>query len=399
MFKAYKTELDASKKQITMFMQHLGCARWAYNWGLAKKIEAFEKDGTSLNSMTLHKELVVLKKTNYPWFYESSKCAPQNALRDLDMAYKNFFRRCKEGAKAKGFPKFKTKHDSQQAFRLQESILVQSNYIKLPRIGEVKLKEADYIPKDCKIVHATVSKRAGKWFVSVLVEEPDKKHIPAKNAVIGVDLGIKAMATCSDGTVYANPKALKNNLKKLKRLHRQLSRKVDDSKNREKAKLKLAKLNYKISNIRKDALHKASSKIVNENQVIVLENLNVSKMLKNHKLAKAICDVGFYEFRRQIEYKAKWYGRQVIFADTFYPSSKLCSCCGWRNNTLTLKDRVFQCKNCDNKIDRDLNASLNLKSLHTGGSSGIYACEEGTENIFSVAVQKQESNFNSIFYI
>ena len=399
MFKAYKTELDASKKQITMFMQHLGCARWAYNWGLAKKIEAFEKDGTSLNSMTLHKELVVLKKTNYPWFYESSKCAPQNALRDLDMAYKNFFRRCKEGAKAKGFPKFKTKHDSQQAFRLQESILVQSNYIKLPRIGEVKLKEADYIPKDCKIVHATVSKRAGKWFVSVLVEEPDKKHIPAKNAVIGVDLGIKAMATCSDGTVYANPKALRKNLKRLKRLSRKLSKKKKGSKNREKAKLKLAKLNYKISNIRKDALHKASSKIVNENQVIVLEDLNVSKMLKNQKLAMAICDVGFYEFRRQIEYKAKWYGRQVIFADTFYPSSKLCSCCGWRNNTLTLKDRVFQCKNCDNKIDRDLNASLNLKSLHTGGSSGIYACEEGTENIFSVAVQKQESNFNSIFYI
>ena len=399
MFKAYKTELDASNKQITMFMQHLGCARWAYNWGLEKKIAAFAKDKKSLNSMTLHKELVVLKKSNYPWFYESSSTAPKNALRDLDRAYKNFFRRCKEGAKAKGFPKFKTKHDRQQAFRVDSCISVKSDYINLPVIGEVKLKEADYIPKDYKIVYATISKRAGKWFVSVLVEEPDKKHVPAKNAVIGVDLGIKAMATCSDGTVYANPKALRKNLKRLKRLSRQLSKKKKGSKNREKAKLKLAKLHYKISNIRKDALNKASSKIVNENQVIVLENLNVSKMLKNHKLAKAICDVGFYEFRRQIEYKAKWYGRQVIFADTFYPSSKLCSCCGWRNNTLTLKDRVFQCKTCDNKIDRDLNASLNLKSLYTGGSSGIYACEEVTENLFSVAIQKQESNFNSIFNI
>ena len=195
MLKAYKTELDANKKQITMFMQHLGCARWAYNWGLAKNTAAYEKNEKLLNSRQLDKELTILKESDYPWFYESSRTAPENALKDLEQAYKNFFRRCKEGAKEKGFPKFKTKHDSQQSFRLRHHISIKSNYIKLPVIGKVKLKEVGYIPKDYKIVYATVSKRAGKWFVSVLVEEPDKKHTPAKNTVIGVDLGIKAMAT------------------------------------------------------------------------------------------------------------------------------------------------------------------------------------------------------------
>ena len=226
------------------------------------------------------------------------------------------------------------------------------------------------------------------------MEIPNKVQTDAKNKVIGIDLGIKTLATCSDGTSYENPKALKNNLKRLKRKQKQLSRKKLCSNNYKKAKKKLAKLHYHISNIRKDCLHKVTTKIINENQVIVLEDLKVRNMMKNHKLAQAISDVGLFEFRRQIEYKAKWNNRTVIFVDTFYPSSKLCSNCGWKNINLTLTDRVFECKMCDMKIDRDLNASLNLKQIYTESSSEIQACGDGSpsnENLVSLSM-KQEFN-------
>jgi putative transposase len=210
---------------------------------------------------------------------------------------------------------------------------------------------------------------------------PDKEQSKTKNEVIGIDLGIKTLATCSDGTTYENPKTLSKNLKNLKRKQRQFNRKKKGSSNREKAKQKLANLYHHISNIRKDYLHKITSKMVNENQVIVLEDLKVSNMMKNRYLSQSISDVGFYEFRRQIEYKAKWNRRKVIFVDTFFASSKLCSCCGWKNSDLKLTDRVFECKVCNMKMDRDLNASLNLKQIYTGSSSGIYASGDGSSSL------------------
>lgn len=402
--RAYKVQLDVNNKQQTLLLQHIGCARWAFNWALAKKKESFDKKEKIPNAIELHRELNKLKQSDVPWMYNSSKTSPQNALRDCDKAFQNFFTRCKKKVKGKkGFPKFKSKKNEKQSFRLDGAISVESDCIKLPRIGKLKLAEKDYIPTDCKILSATISKRAGKWFVSVQVETPDRGHSNAKNEAVGIDLGIKTLATCSDGSTYENPKVLKKNLKRLKRKQKQLSRKKKGSKNYGKTKQKLAKLHYRISNIRKDCLHKITSKIIDENQVIVLEDLKTSNMMKNHCLAQAISDVGLFEFRRQIEYKAKWNNRKVIFADTFYPSSKLCSRCGWKNSDLKLTDRVFECKVCDMKIDRDLNASLNLKQIYTGSSSEIQACGDGSSSLSettSVSPSvKQEFNKKSRVYI
>lgn len=400
--RAYKVQLDVNNKQQTLLLQHIGCARWAYNWALTKKKESFDKKEKIPNAIELHRELNKLKQSEVPWMYNSSKTSPQNALRDCDKAFQNFFTRCKKKVKGKkGFPKFKSKKNEKQSFRLDGAISVESDCVKLPRIGKLKLAEKDYIPTDCKILSATVSKRAGKWFVSVQVETPDREHSDAKNEVVGIDLGIKTLATCSDGTTYENPKALKKNLKRLKRKQKQLSRKKKGSKNYGKTKQRLAKLHYHISNIRKDCLYKITSKIIDENQVIVLEDLKVSNMMKNHCLAQAISDVGLHEFRCQIEYKAKWSGRKVIFADTFFPSSKTCSCCGWKNSDLKLTDRVFECKMCDMKLDRDSNASLNLKQIYTASSVGIQACGDGSsKKVISLSPSaKQEFNKKSRVYI
>ena len=222
MLRAYKVELNVNNKQETLLLQHIGCARWAYNWALAKKTEAFDRKEKTPNAITLHRDLNKLKKTEIPWMYNSSNTSPQNALRDCDFAFANFFRKCKKRVKGKkGFPKFKSKKNEKQSFRLNGCIHVFETFIQLPRIGKLKLAEKDYIPTDYRILSATVSKRVGKWFVSVLVETPDKVYSHAENEVIGIDLGVKTLATCSNGETFTNPKALKSNLKRLKRKQRQ----------------------------------------------------------------------------------------------------------------------------------------------------------------------------------
>jgi putative transposase len=400
--KAFKTQLVINNKQETLLKQHLGCTRWAYNWALSKKKEAFEaykadKSVKIPTAFVLDKEFNKLKKAELPWMYDSSAIVTQQAIQDCDKAFKNFFDKCKKKTKGKkGFPKFKSKKNEKRAFRLNGPLVkIIDGKIQLPKIGKIKLAQKDYIPTNCKILSATVSQRAGQWFVSVSTEQPDSEPTIAKNDLVGVDLGIKNLATLSTGEVFANPKALKSNLRKLKKRQKQASKKQKGSKNYTKANLKLARLHYKISNIRKDCLHKITSKIVAESQVIVLEDLKVKNMLKNHNLAQAISDVGFYEFRRQIEYKAKWYGRQVVIADTFYASSKLCSFCGWKNEKLSLKDRTFYCRSCENSIGRDLNAALNLAKYkpNSGSSSRIKACGEGSAAVLNPLspFTKQES--------
>lgn len=371
-YKSYKVELDPTNVQITKMKKNIGAARFAYNWGLNKKQEGYQQKGKSPSAIDLHRELNLLKKTEIPWAYECSKWTMQNALRDLDNAFNRFFSNCKKGIKKKGFPKFKSKKNDKQSFRLDTPINLYKNHIQLPKIGRVELKETDYIPKDSKITQATVSRKAGKWFVSVLTEV-EHEHLPKNNKVIGVDLGIKTLATCSDGTTFENPKALNNNLNNLKYQQRKLSKKIKGSKNYEKQKLKVQKIHYRISNIRKDNLHKATSKIISDNQVIILEDLKVSNMMKNHKLARANSDVGYYEFRRQIEYKAKWSGREVKFVNTFFPSTKLCSCCGHKRE-ISIDERTYKCDNCGLKMDRDLNAAKNLEQSYTVSSTGINAC-------------------------
>ena len=356
--RAYKTELKLNNKQIAYCTDHINTARFAWNWGLARRIEAYKEHGETLSAMDLHKELNALKKTNFAWMYSVSKCAPQEALRDLDKAYTNFFEH-----RAR-YPRFKTKKGkrSKKSFRLTDTVTVLENTIRLPRLGWLRLKERGYLPQDTHIMSATVSEKAGRWFVSIQVKE--EINIPINTGeVAGVDLGIKTMAYASDGATFENPKALKRYERKLKRAQRKVSRRVKGSNNRAKAVKELQRIYKRINDIKTDAIHKATSYLAKTKSVIVLEDLNVKGMMKNHCLAKAIADVGLYEFRRQIEYKCRLYGSEVVFADRFFPSSKMCSQCGHIKTDLTLSERMFICDECGFTLDRDYNASLNLKQV------------------------------------
>ncbi len=398
--RAYKTELDLSNVQKTACIRHAGAARWAYNWGLARKMDAYQKGENVPTAIDLHRELNALKKSELSWMYKVSKCAPQEALRNLDQAYANFFRRVKEkkaGRKIQaGFPKFKSKKNGVGSFRLTGVIHIFDNSIQLPRLGCLRLKERGYLPMESvHILNATVSERAGRWFVSVQVERdiPDPKA--TDKPVAGVDLGILALATISDGTRIENPRALKRDLRKIKRLQRVVSRRRKGSANRKKAVRQLAKAHLRIANVRNNALHQVTSRLARSKSEVVLENLNVSGMVQNHHLAQAIMDVGFSEFRRQMVYKGQWYSCQVILADPFYPSSKRCSQCGHNKVEMSLSERVYVCDHCGLMIDRDLNAAINLEQLTTGSSPEKYACGEsvspGYQAVLAEAGTEQQS--------
>jgi putative transposase len=373
--RGYKTELDLNNKQKTMCLQHAGAARFAFNWALSKKIAAYKAGQKVPTAIDLHRELNKLKQTELLWMYTVSKCAPQEALRNVDKAYDNFFRKVKLKKQGEykgklGFPTFKSKKKGIGSFRLTGSIKVFPNDIQLPRLGKLRLKERVYLPTDVHILSATVSEQAGRWIVSIQVEEEQAEPEIATGKPIGIDLGIKTLATLSDATPFENPRALKQQLKRLKRLSRAHSRKHKGSKNREKSRKKLAKLHARIANRRRDALHKTTAQIVARTKpaserpsVIVLEDLNIAGMLKNHKLARAIADVGMAEFRRQLEYKAPQAGIVVKYTDRWYASSKTCSMCGWVNQDLDLSQRVFVCVDCGYFADRDYNAAKNILAV------------------------------------
>jgi putative transposase len=375
--KSYKAELEPTTEQVILFQKHVGVARFVYNWALSRRIREYEGTGKTSSAYEQHKQLNALKKTEFPWMYETSKSTAQHALKNLDVAYKNFFRNIKQG-KAPGFPKFKAKKISRESFYLDGTINVLGDRIQLPRIGKVKLKEKGYIPTSgVRITSATVSKRADRWFVSVQVQQ-EIPELKATGEVLGIDLGVKTLAVLSDGRTFQNHKALQKNSKKLSRLQREVSRKVKGSNNREKAKQKVAKLHYKIFSTRTDSIHKMTSEILARTKPeherpskIVIEDLNVTGMMKNRKLAKALSNVSFSEIRRQLDYKCKWYGVELVVVDRFFPSSKTCSCCGVVNEGLSLSDREWTCV-CGAVHDRDLNAAINLKN--TVNSAGIYAC-------------------------
>ena len=410
--KAYKVELDPNDKQRSAFMRAAGCARKAYNWGLEQKIKAFELRKAAIaagvpaadapkipTAIDLHKMLNKLKKLpeeqgGMPWMYEVCKSAPQEALRNLDRAFANFFRRCKNKTKGpKGFPQFKSrKKHGIGGFRFGETG-VTDTHIKIPRIKEpVRLKEHRYLPVKSSNIHVlstTVSEKAGRWFCSVQVgqEIPDpeaRSHLP----VIGVDAGLKVLAACSDGTVFANPKALAGGLRQLRKLQKSVSRKVKDSNNSRKAKKKVARHHYRISCVRKDALHKCSDAITKRASIVVIEDLNVAGMLKNPNLARAVADASMAELHRQIEYKAAWRGVSVVTASRWFPSSKTCSACGQIKSKLLLGDRKYICEFCGLSEDRDFNASINLRGLATGSSSAS-ACQGVCSGFSSNAGTKQ----------
>jgi putative transposase len=302
--------------------------------------------------------------------YEVTKCAPQEALRNLEQAFKNFFRRVKNGEKP-GFPKFKSKHKDKDSYKISTgSVYITNITVKIPNIGIIKLKEHNYIPlKNVKYNSYTISKKAGHWFISVQCEEEISDNSNLSNNVLGIDIGIKNLVTDSNGSFYDNVdyKKLDN---KINKLQKERSRRKLGSKNRHKTVKKIQNVYYKKSNILKDNIHKITKSLVKTKpKAIVIEDLSTKNMLQNHKLSKSISDSMFGEIKRQILYKSKWLGIEVVLVDRFYPSSKLCSCCGHKKDDLKLSDRIYKCDNCSLIIDRDLNAAINIKNYYSTASS------------------------------
>lgn len=296
----------------------------------------------------------------FSWLNEVSRYAPDQALHHLDTAYDNFFRRIKKGEK--GFPRFKSRKDGLGAFELYGSIRLDESgrHIKIPSIGWVRLTETGYIP-NIKIKQCTISEKSGKWFISALCEVDDVSPTTKKQwGIVGVDLGIKSLAQLSNGinVVGDDARRMRN---RIERLGRDFSRKKKGSRRFKLAKKRLAKLHSKVADIRSYQLHCITKRIARKSSVVGIEDLSVKNMMKNGKLARAIGEKGFGKFRLLLEYKAKWYGCKVVVADKFFPSSKTCSRCGCKRETLSLSERVFVCDSCGYEIDRDLNAAINLK--------------------------------------
>ena len=349
--RAYTYELDPNDRQRTELFRHAGAARFVYNWGLEQKQRARQEGRKAPNAIELHRQLNDLKRTELGWLYGVSKCAPQEALRDLDRAFGNFFKR-----RAR-YPRFKSRKRSTPSFRLTGSIRARGRHVQLPRLGRLKLKEESRVKG--KVLAATVRERAGKWFVSIRVEQEIAVR-ENQAPTVGVDLSVNRLATLSDGAAFDGPKALPRKLSLLRRVSRTLARRVPGSKRRERVKRRLARLHYRIGCIREDALHKLTTHLARNYGAIGVEDLNVSGMLRNHRLARAIADCGFGEFRLQLEYKCVWYGSKLVVHDRFFPSSKTCSRCGHVKDELPLSERVYRCDGCGLVLDRDRNAARNL---------------------------------------
>jgi len=373
---AHKIALDPNNVQATYFARAAGTARFAYNWALAEWQRQYEacKTDTALpkpSQMALRRQLNGIKGEQFPWMLEVTKNAPQMAIIQLGAAFKNFF------AGRTKYPKFRKKGLHDRFSLTNDQFSIDGSRIRIPHLGWVRMRET--LRFTGKIMSATVSRVADKWFVSITVDTPDDSHLPkAENqGAVGVDLGVSALATLSTGEIVTGPKAHKALLSRLRRLSRGLSRKVKGSENRKQAKLKLARLHARIGNVRSDGLHQLTTELTRRFHTIGIEHLNVRGMVKNRHLSRAVSDMGFFEFRRQLDYKAAQRGGMIVVADRWYPSSKTCSACGHRLETLSLSVRDWTCPECGSVHDRDVNAAINLRNLAV--SSTVSACgEEGS---------------------
>ena len=355
MLKAYKYRIYPDAEQMQFFAKCFGCVRFVYNRMLSDRIEHYNLTGKSLNNTPAQ------YKSEFTWLKEVDSLALANAQMNLNTAYRNFFRN-----KSNGFPKFKSKKTNNFSYTTNNqkgTVYIENGCIKLPKLkSPVKIRQHrsfEGVIKSCTISKAP----SGKYHISILVETEIQK-LPASDMRVGIDVGIKDFAVLSNGEAYKNPKHLRKSEKRLAKLQRDLSRKQIGSSNRNKARIKVAKLHEKIANQRMDFLHKKSTEIIRKNQAIVIEDLKVKNLMKNHNLAKSIAEVSWSRFREMLDYKSRWYGRELIIAPPDYPSSQLCSDCGNRSSqTKDLACRVYICPECGLEIDRDYNASLNLLKL------------------------------------
>ena len=364
MLKGYKYRIYPNEEQVIQIEKTFGCCRFVYNQLLAKKIDLYKNEQKSMSKTDCNNYCNRILKKEYEWLKEVDKFALTNSIYDLDNAYKNFFRRVKQGNEKVGFPKFKSKKNHYYSYKTNftnNNIKVDfdNNKVQLPKLKWVKCKlHRRFIGK---ILFVTISKTpSNKYFISFNVE-CEHEILPKNNNAVGIDLGIKDLLITSDGEVINNEKLTYKYEKKLAKLQRQFAKKKKGSNNWNKQRIKIARLHEKITNIRKDNLHKISHTLVKENQFIFSEDLNIKGMVKNHNLAKSIHDCSWYELTRQLEYKAEWNERVYKKVDRYYPSSQLCSKCGYQNvNTKNLNVREWKCPICGTNHDRDKNASINI---------------------------------------